>query len=83
VNLRARFGRDTLARGIRRGHRSSSRDGTNALVNALRLTFPTIVELTGREFFDQVATEYARGARMLPYLWDAAIAIDAELESTW
>jgi Putative DNA-binding domain len=32
----------------------------NALVNALRLTFPTIVELTGREFFDQVATEYAR-----------------------
>jgi hypothetical protein len=32
----------------------------NALVNALRLTFPTIVELTGRDFFDQVATEYAR-----------------------
>ncbi|MDB6015138.1 MAG: hypothetical protein JWL65_7388 [Gammaproteobacteria bacterium] len=32
----------------------------NALVNALRLTFPTIVELTGREFFDQVAAEYAR-----------------------
>jgi hypothetical protein len=32
----------------------------NALVNALRLTFPTIVELTGQEFFDQVATEYAR-----------------------
>jgi hypothetical protein len=32
----------------------------NALVNALRLTFPTIVELTGREFFDQVAAEYVR-----------------------
>jgi hypothetical protein len=32
----------------------------NALVNALRLTFPTIVELTGREFFDQVAMEYVR-----------------------
>jgi Putative DNA-binding domain len=32
----------------------------SALLNALRLTFPTIVELTGREFFDQVATEYAR-----------------------
>jgi hypothetical protein len=32
----------------------------NALVNALRLTFPTIVELTGRDFFDQVAADYAR-----------------------
>jgi putative DNA-binding protein len=32
----------------------------NALVNALRITFPTIVELTGQDFFDQVATEYAR-----------------------
>ena len=31
-----------------------------ALVNALRLTFPTVVELTGTDFFDQVATQYAR-----------------------
>jgi Putative DNA-binding domain len=30
------------------------------LVNALRLTFPTVVKLTGEAFFDQVATEYAR-----------------------
>ncbi len=31
-----------------------------ALVNVLRLTFPTVVKLTGTDFFDQVATEYAR-----------------------
>ena len=31
-----------------------------ALANALRLTFPTVVQLTGADFFDQVATEYAR-----------------------
>jgi Putative DNA-binding domain len=31
-----------------------------ALVNALRLTFPTVVKLTGTDFFEQVATEYAR-----------------------
>jgi hypothetical protein len=31
-----------------------------ALVNALRLTFPTVVKLTGTDFFDQVATEYAQ-----------------------
>lgn len=32
----------------------------NGLVSALRLTFPTVVKLTGDAFFDQVATEYAR-----------------------
>ncbi len=31
-----------------------------ALVNALRLTFPTVVKLTGTNFFDQVAMEYAQ-----------------------
>jgi Putative DNA-binding domain len=31
-----------------------------ALVNALQLTFPTVVKLTGADFFDQVAIEYAQ-----------------------
>jgi hypothetical protein len=32
----------------------------SGLVNALQLTFPTVVKLTGVEFFEQVATAYAR-----------------------
>jgi hypothetical protein len=31
-----------------------------ALVHALQLTFPTVLKLTGADFFDQVATEYAQ-----------------------
>jgi hypothetical protein len=31
-----------------------------ALVSALQLTFPTVVKLTGTDFFDQVAIEYAQ-----------------------
>jgi hypothetical protein len=51
---------DILGETAREGlevHRGTVLSG---LVNALRLTFPTVVKLTGDAFFNQVATEYAR-----------------------
>jgi Putative DNA-binding domain len=51
---------DILGETAREGlevHRGTILSG---LVNALRVTFPTVVKLTGDAFFDQVATQYAR-----------------------
>ena len=60
VEFQRRIAADILHDALEEGLEVHRGTILGALVNALRLTFPTVVKLTGRDFFDQAATKYAR-----------------------
>jgi len=60
VEFQRRIAADILHDALQEGLEVHRGTILGALVNALRLTFPTVVKLTGRDFFDQAATKYAR-----------------------
>jgi hypothetical protein len=60
AEFQRRMAADILGEPARDGLEIHRGTVVGALVNALRLTFPTVVELTGPAFFEQAATQYAR-----------------------